>query len=332
MPPDRRRVLLVLFSIAAIVAAVVLGEVMATVFFAITVAYVLYPVRRWLVTRGRSRRVSAAVASLVGLGAALLAVVPIFGALYVRRSSFLKFVRGLPAQVPIEAFGFEYVVDVSDVFVTVQRGVTQLAVELASAAPVLALKATLFVLLVYALLLRPRDIRRAALALVPAVYHDVVLAFHERTRATLNALYVLQAATAFATFCIAYPVFAALGYGSALVLAVLAGILQFIPVLGPSAVVAALAVYQVVAGSTGSAILVLTLGLVLVGFLPDALIRPRLASLTAGMPGSLYFVGFTGGVLTVGIVGFIAGPLVIAYLLEAGAILNAETGGMPSDE
>jgi predicted PurR-regulated permease PerM len=325
-------VLLVLFGITAVVAAVVLAEVMATVFFAITVAYVLYPVRRWLVNHGRSRRVSAAVASLAGLVAAVVAIVPIFGALYVRRSSFLEFIRSLPAQVPVEAFGFEYVVDVSDAFVTIQRGVTQLAVELASAAPVLALKATLFVLLVYALLLRPRDIRRAVLALVPAVYHDVVLAFHERTRATLNALYVLQAATAFATFCIAYPVFAVLGYESSLVLAVLAGILQFIPVVGPSAVVVALAAYQVVAGDTAGAILVLTLGLVLVGFLPDALIRPRLASLTAGMPGSLYFVGFTGGVLTVGLVGFIAGPLVIAYLLEAGAILNTETGGTPSGE
>ena len=62
---------------------------------------------------------------------------------------------------------------------------------------------------------------------------------------------------------------------------VLAGVLQFIPILGPSVIVAMLAVYRLAVGDTTAAILVATLGLVLIGFLPDALIRPRLASTPA---------------------------------------------------
>jgi hypothetical protein len=43
---------------------------------------------------------------------------------------------------------------------------------------------------------------------------------------------------------------------------------------------------------------------------------------TADLPASLYFVGFTGGVLTLGAVGIIAGPLAIALLVEAVSLLG----------
>jgi predicted PurR-regulated permease PerM len=326
----RRRVLLGAFVVLAILATLVLSKVLATVFFAVTVAYVLYPVRQWVRHRGWGRRVSAGVATLVGFFAVVIAALPVIGALYARRLEFIAFVSELPPEIPVSAFGFELAVDVSVVRTRAQSVLTDLAVELAAAAPVLALKATLFVLLVYALLWRPHEIRATTFELVPSVYHDIVEGFHRRIRDTLYAIYVLQAATAFGTFLIAYGVFAVLGYESTLVLSVLAGILQFIPIIGPSVLVIVLGIYQVTLGNPSGAVLVVAFGLVLVGFLPDALIRPQLASYTAGMPGSLYFVGFVGGVLTIGIVGFIAGPLAVAVLLEAGQQLSTEMGVEPA--
>jgi predicted PurR-regulated permease PerM len=326
----RRRVLLGAFVVLAILATLVLSQVLATVFFAVTVAYVLYPVRQMIRHRGWGRRVSAGVATLVGFLAVVIAALPIIGALYARRLTFVSFVRELPAEIPVSAFGFEFAVDVSVVRTRAQSVLTDVAVDLAAAAPVIALKATLFVLLVYALLWRPHEIRATTFELVPSVYHDIVEGFHRRVRDTLYAIYVLQAATAFGTFCIAYGVFAALGYDSVLVLAVLAGILQFVPIIGPSVLVILLGIYQVTLGNPSGAVLVVGFGLVLIGFLPDALIRPRLASYTAGMPGSLYFVGFVGGVLTIGVVGFIAGPLAVAVLLEAGQQLSTEMGVEPA--
>jgi predicted PurR-regulated permease PerM len=129
---------------------------------------------------------------------------------------------------------------------------------------------------------------------------------------------------AFGTFRVAWGLFAALGYRGAFALAVVAGILQFVPVVGPSIVVGAIAAADFAGGDTVGATLVLVLGLVLVGFLPDAVIRPRLARYTTGMAASLYFVGFTGGVLSLGLVGFIAGPVVVALLLEAANLLATE--------
>lgn len=66
------------------------------------------------------------------------------------------------------------------------------------------------------------------------------------------------------------------------------------------------------------------------------LIRPRLARRTADIPGSLYFVGFFGGVLTLSPIGVVAGPLAIGLFVEVATLLSAElnppTGGLAADE
>ncbi|WP_246308373.1 AI-2E family transporter [Halosimplex rubrum] len=320
----RQQVLGGLFVGMAALTLVILSRVVGTVFFAITVAYVLYPVRRMIVGRGVNRRIAAATATAVGFLFVALIVGPIVYALYGRQALLLEFLRSIPAEQPISVFGMSFVIDVSALIVRARAAVVDIGFDIAGAAPVLALKAFLFVFLVYGLLLRPGNVRRATLRLVPGEYHDVVLALHRCVRDTLYALYVLQAATALGTFAVAYVVFSLLGYDSAFTLSVFSGLLQFIPVLGPSLLIAAVAVGQALAGEVTAALLVASTGLVLIGFLPDALIRPRLASLTTGMSASLYFVGFTGGTLSLGVVGVIAGPLVVALLVEVVELITDE--------
>jgi predicted PurR-regulated permease PerM len=303
---------------------VLLAEVIETVFFAITVAYVLYPIRRELHHRGVPRRIAAAVAAIIGFVFVLAVVTPIVVALYRRRGELLTFIQTVPAELTVEVLGFSYPVDVSRYLVQARDAVIDAGVNIASAAPVLALKGFLFLILLFGLLLRPGSVRRAAVRIAPGEYHDVVFALHRRVRDTLYALYVLQAATALGTFVVAYVVFAALNYDAAFSLSIFAGVLQFIPVLGPSILVALVAAGQLMAGEVVAAVLVTVLGLVLVGFLPDAVIRPRLAAVTTGMPASLYFVGFTGGTLTIGVVGVIAGPLVVALLVEVVELVTDE--------
>jgi predicted PurR-regulated permease PerM len=312
----RQQVLGGLLVGTAALAVAMLAQVIETVFFAITVAYMLYPVRRELSERGAPRQAAAAMAAAVGFLFVLVAFTPIVVALYVRRGELLAFIRDVPSELTVEVLGFEYPVDVSQLLLQARDAVIDVGVTTASAAPVLALKAFLFAILLYGLLLRPGSVRRAVVRVAPDEYHDVVFALHRRVRDTLYALYVLQAATAVGTFVVAYGVFWALGYDAAFLFAVLSGILQFVPILGPSLLVLLVAAGQLLAGEVAAAVLVTVFGFVLVGFLPDAVIRPRLASVTTGMPASLYFVGFTGGTLTIGVAGVIAGPLVVAVLVE----------------
>ncbi|MFC7070174.1 AI-2E family transporter [Halobaculum lipolyticum] len=322
MQPSRRTALAALLAGLLVLTAIVLESVLSTVVFAVTVAYVLYPLRQRVRERGYPRRVAAGAATAAGFLGVVALAVPLSYVLYRRRRDLIDFVGSFPAEIVVDLGTFVYVVETEVVFVTVQSTLRGLAFSLASAAPVLALKAMLFVLLVYGLLLKPRAPRAALLRLCPGEYHDVLLALHRRTASTLRAIYVLQGATAVGTFAVALATFAALGYRSPFALAVVAGVLQFVPVLGPSIVVVALAAADVIAGNAFRAAIVLVVGLVLIGFAPDAVIRPRLAGGATDMPVSVYFVGFVGGLLTLGAIGFVVGPLVVALLAETVSLLS----------
>ena len=306
------------------VAILTLFKVFGTVFFAITLAYVLYPLRQELVDHGIPARIASALLTVFFLSSILLLMAPPVYMIYQRRGVILSFLQRIPETVPVGTEEFVYVIHTEAVVAGTRRSLASLGIRLARESPVIAVKIALAVFLMYALLYRPSAIRNVSYKVVPAPYHDIVDALHHRTRATLFGIYVVQVATAIVTFLIALPIFYLLGYEAFFSLSVVSGILQFFPVVGPSIVIVLLGGVDVAIGNVNRAILLIPLGLVAIGFLPDFLIRPRLANRTAGMAASLYFVGFTGGALSLGPVGIIAGPLIIALVMEGLRLLSAD--------
>jgi predicted PurR-regulated permease PerM len=311
-------------TVIAVLAAVILFEVLGTVFFALTVAFLLAPVRRRIRDRGVSRLVTTIVVTAAAFIGVIVLTAPVGYLLFARFGDVLAFLNALPESIPLEFAGFRYDLVVADLLVLAERQLRLTVTSLAAALPVLVTKFALFVLLVFSLLYNESDIRSSVIAVVPPEYRDIANALHERARNTLYALYVLQAVTALATFLIALPVFVVLGYGSPLVLATVAGVLQFIPVAGPSILIAVLVGGNLLTGDIVGAVLIALLGGGLIAWLPDLAIRPRLASRTANINSSLYFIGFVGGLLSLGALGVIVGPLVIDLL--------AETAGLVADE
>ena len=324
MSLPRRYTLGGLFVLAGVITAVLLASVVGTVFLAITVAYLLWPLRRMLVARGWGPRVASAAVTLGAFVGTILLLTPLAIVAYARFDSFVALIELLPPEFVVGAGGFEYVVTLEAVSTFAIRFVERGARRAAATAPVLVLKTTLFVFLVYSLLFYAEKAQRATIALVPPGYRGVAAALNRRTRETLLAIYVLQAATAFGTFLLALPTFLALGYDNALTLSTVAALLQFIPIVGPSVLLGGLAVYHVAVDQLLQAVLVAVVGGFVIALLPDVLIRPRLARRTADIPGSLYFVGFFGGVLTLGPIGVVAGPLAIGLFVEAASLLSAE--------
>jgi predicted PurR-regulated permease PerM len=310
-------VLGLLFVASGVVAALVLSGVIATVFFAVTVAVLLVPLRDVLVERGLSTWWASLVATLAAFVAVALS--PLVAVVVLRIDAVVALIRVAPESITVELFGMTYVQTFEGLLAAASVIVERLARTAVSAAPVFALKLTVFAMVVFALLLNQRAVRRALVGVVPAAYRDVVESFHVRVRATLFAVYVMQAATAVGTFLVALPVFWLLGYDIPVTLGVIAAVLQFVPVVGPSVLVVVVAAYHLVLGDVAAAGLVLV-----VAWLPDVLIRPRLARQTTGLSGTLYFVGFVGGILTLGVVGIVAGPLAIAVLAEAAALLTED--------
>ncbi|QGN08072.1 AI-2E family transporter [Halorhabdus sp. CBA1104] len=325
MSPSRRVLALTgLFLALGSLAMITLWSVFGTVFFAITVAYVLYPVRRRLAASGLRPRVAAGLSTVVAFVVALGVLTPLGYAVYVRRSAFFGLVGDLPQEVSITVLEMTHTFTLTSIIDAVQETATTMALDAASATPVLALKFFLFVLLVYALLLKPTLPAKAVYQTVPPAYHGIFEALHERLRDTLYGLYILQGATGVGTFLIALPVFFLLGYDATLTLAVLSGVLQFVPIIGPSVLIGVLVVVEVLAENIAQGLLVGAVGMVFIAGLPDLIVRPRLSAIAADLPGSLYFIGFTGGILTMGAIGIIAGPVVIALFAESVELLASE--------
>lgn len=323
---QRRTVLTGLLAVTALLAGAILFDVLETVFLAVTVAYLLAGVHRRLVARGLGHWSASLLVTALGTGGLLVPVAGVGYLVYSRRGDIVAALEALPELIEVGVAGFTYAVELETVRSAAIDWLSSAAVAALQALPVLSLKLTLFGILVFALLVRRHETAQALLVPVPSTYYDVVRALHERTRSTLYALYVLQAVTGFATFVVAFPVFFFLGYSVPVTLAVAAGVLQFLPIVGPSVLVLVIAAYQVAVGQVTAGLVLLAVGLVAIGWLPDAVIRPRLARQTAGLPGSLYFIGFVGGLLTIGLVGIIAGPLVLALVSEVLGLLAPDGG------
>ncbi|WP_265112500.1 AI-2E family transporter [Halosolutus halophilus] len=323
----RRYVLAGVVALLGLVTGVILLEVLGTILIALTVAYVLMPVHGWLVRRGLTEWTAAVAATLLGFVGVVAVFSPIAATLYFRIDEIIAVVDELPRELPITVLDATYTIEAGQVQTLAIDNLSGAAVSFASALPVLAIKFALFVILLFALLLKGDAAGRAAVAPVPHGYRDVVYALAKRARETLYAIYVLQLASSVATLVVGYPVFFALGYDMAFSLALIAAILQFVPIIGPSLLVVPIAIYHVTAGELVAATLVGVFGLVLVGWLPDVAVRPRLARRSAGLPGSLYFVGFTGGLFTLGPIGIVVGPLIVAVFVEAVDLLADEVNG-----
>ena len=324
MTANRRYVLAAVVAALGVVTGAILLEVLGTILFAITVAYVLVPVHRWFVRRGLSESTAAFLATLLAFVGVLAVLAPIILTLYLRLEDIVALVEQLPDEFSIVVFDVAMTIEATEVQAMAISAIQGTATSVATAAPVLAVKAALFVLLLFGLILQGDAAARAAVAPVPREYRDIVFALATRARETLYAIYVIQVATGVVTFLIAYPFFWLLGYESALVLATIAAVLQFVPIIGPSLLIAPLALYQFAVGDVTGALLVGVVGMALIAWMPDVTVRPRLANRSAGLPGSLYFVGFTGGLFTLGAIGIVVGPLIVAVFVEAISLLAAE--------
>ncbi|WP_435334324.1 AI-2E family transporter [Haloarchaeobius sp. TZWWS8] len=331
MQLNRRVVLTLLVLVAGVLAWATLSAVFGTVFFALTVASVVSPVQTWLEGRGLPSYWAGVLTTLVTFVGGLAVFVPVAVIAYVRRERLIELVRQLPPAFTTEILGVSYSVELGEVENLVVTYLSSFAVTIAKATPDLALKAALFVMVLFAFLVEQDRVYRAAIAVVPPSYRDIADAFVERASDTLFAIYVLQIATALGTFLIALPVFWVLGYEYWVSMAAVAGVLQFLPIIGPSVLIGATALWHVSQGDLPSAIVVAVVGGIVIGYLPDAVIRPRLAQMTADMPGSLYFIGFIGGLLSVGPVGVIAGPLVVALFSESLELLSEAVNGEDED-
>ena len=118
-------------------------------------------------------------------------------------------------------------------------------------------------------------------------------------------------------------IFAALGIQGAVFWGVVMVLLSVLPAVGAGIVWLPAAVILLLNGDYGKAIILVVFGVTVIG-LVDNLLRPMLVGRDTKMPDYLMLLSTLGGLATVGITGFVAGPVVAALCLACWQIFAEE--------
>jgi predicted PurR-regulated permease PerM len=174
----------------------------------------------------------------------------------------------------------------------------------------------IFFISVFVLLLYGEQLKERVFGSIPFLSlrkHDARLS--SVTVDTLHVIYVAQFAIAVLTFFISIPVFYLLGYGHILLYSFLAAFCELIPVFGSTVAFILIGAYALALGDIQGVIVLFVLGYVGVAALPEIFIRPVLMGRRAHVHPAVMFVGFIGGIITLGFAGFILGPVVLVLLI-----------------
>ena len=159
---------------------------------------------------------------------------------------------------------------------------------------------------------------------MPPVISEWVTKLSAVTVDTLYAIYVVQIAIAVLTFFIALPVFYLLGYGNILFFSFLAAFCELIPILGSSSAFVLVGAYALSLGDTRGVFIIFFFGYLIVSCVPEIYIRPVLVGRRVKINAIIMFIGIIGGLLTMGLAGFVLGPVMIVLLINSFRIYSSE--------
>jgi len=103
------------------------------------------------------------------------------------------------------------------------------------------------------------------------------------------------------------------GVPNALLLTIFACLAGIFPIIGTTIIWLPVAIYLLIAGSTIPAFGVIVFGLI--ASMIDNILKPMFVARRTTLPASVTLIGMVGGFFLFGILGFILGPLIIAYLI-----------------
>ncbi|MDD4138056.1 MAG: AI-2E family transporter [Methanoregula sp.] len=181
----------------------------------------------------------------------------------------------------------------------------------------IALKAFIFFATLLVLLLRGEDLKTRIMYRMPEPLSGFVNRLSAVTVDTLYAIYVVQVAIAVLTFFIAIPVFYLLGYGNILFYSFFAAFCELVPILGSSIAFLLIGAYALAIGDLQGVLILFILGYIVVSCMPEIFIRPVLVGHRVKINPVIMFVGIIGGIITMGLVGFVLGPVIVVLLITS---------------
>lgn len=311
----------VLMVVLTIIGIAVFWSIMDMVLLGASLAIVLLPLHDRLKTR--MRPLFAAILVTLGVWAAFTIAAYITFVIFTANALTLTTIFstittwvGDPA-TNLMAYGVPfskttlttYLSQVNELFIDYQK-------TIASALPYVIFKAFTFFITLFLLLLHGEELKDRIMDRLPMPLCEYVNRLTAVTVDTLYAIYIVQVIIAVLTFFIALPVFWLLGYGNILFYAFFAAFCELIPILGSSLVFIIVGAYAAALGDTQGLLILFFLGYIGVSLLPEVWIRPVLVGHRVKIHPVIMFIGIIGGLLTMGLAGFVLGPVIVVLLIN----------------
>jgi len=190
--------------------------------------------------------------------------------------------------------------------------------------PVIVFKMFVFFFSFCILILKGEELNEMIMCRLPVAVKKYVSRLNPVAVDTLYAIYIVQIAIAILTFFIAIPVFYLLGYGNIPFYSFLAAFCELIPILGSSVAFIIIGAYALALGDIRGVFILFVFGYLIVSLVPEVYIRPVLVGRRVKIHPLIMFIGIVGGLLTMGLAGFVLGPLIIVLLMTSYRIWMTE--------
>lgn len=327
------RVSIGIIALIALITFLAFLPLLKVVVLALSVAVVLIPFQEWLSKR-ISPALSAFLLTLLVVTVGFLAIVITFNVMYQNMDYLISLISSIldglrPEALPeltgvISTFGFEEMID--NLLLSIKAALFAYL----SLIPTLAIQLLLFVLALSIFIYSGPGLKSDFHNMIPEKSRKNVMVIWKRVYDTLYSIYIVHFSIAILTFFLALPFFWILGFEHVVFYSVLCALFALVPFLGPSIILLFLALYALSIRDFRAVLLIAFIGYPLLGVFTDLYLRPVMMGKRVEIHPVVIFIGFFGGMATMGLIGFILGPLLLSLVIGGYQIAVQELGGVPA--
>lgn len=326
---EKNRLTLYLVALIGVIAVIIFWQLMVALIFAASIAVIALPLHKRF-TRRIGPEASAALITLL-MFFIFIAVIGFAIGLLLQNQEYLNSLvseiinwAGPTRENPLTTALHINQTQLEGLIGNSNQRINQWGESLISQLPALGFQLLVFFLSFSFLLYKGEEFYRSSFSMLPENLKDTARHLTHTAVDTLYAIYVVQLIIVIITFLLALPFFYFLGYDHVLFFSALAGLLKIVPILGPSLLMAFLAIYAISISDITALLLLVFIGYPVVCAFPDLYIRPVLMGRRTCIHPVIMWIGFVGGLFTLGLVGFVLGPLILALLITGYHILKGD--------
>jgi predicted PurR-regulated permease PerM len=181
--------------------------------------------------------------------------------------------------------------------------------------PEYAMKLLLASILAFYLVKEGVNVRDTFVDLIPETKKKTITSLLQGIDLVFESIILVNILKAILSGFLSFIIFLILGVSYPALLGIIAGFMDFAPILGPWMLFTGLAVIYIIKGQVMLGISIFVVGQVFVTLIPELYIKPKLAGDHARIHPMIFLFGFFGGLLAFGPIGIFVGPIAIGIVI-----------------